>query len=153
MDRHVRSSTLVQPSLRAEWKHTNHILQTAYRGMEGKHNPLFGNSHCQRSGKTQFSWACFSDPGSSTVVAAYTFSIDSAGLKWFRCCHGSSDHTSRRWTVTTALFLVFITPLGYHFSWKLIWEIIQLQPFLLQWSNPQPILMASECSSADYVRH
>lgn len=87
-------STLVQPaftqhsSVRAHQPRPAACLQR-YRG---KTQPL-GNSHCKRSGKTQFSCAHFSDPDSSTVVTACTFSIDFTGLKWFRYSPGSSDHT------------------------------------------------------------
>lgn len=97
INRHVRSSTLVQPAFTqstAVWENTNHVLQTTCSSTEGKHNPLVTAIAKGLGKKTPFSCACFSDPESSTIVTAHTFSIDFTGLKWFRYSHGSSDHTA-----------------------------------------------------------
>lgn len=86
---------------RAARLHTEHSSLRAHQPRPADHlqryrgetQPL-GYSHCKRSGKTPFSCACFSDPESSTIVTAHTFSIDFTGLKWFRYSQGSSDHTA-----------------------------------------------------------
>lgn len=79
---HQTQHPVQQPAFtesRAAKAHQQHPADHS-QGYRGKTQPP-GNSHCKRSGKTQFSCACFSDPASSTVVTAHTFSIDSAGLK------------------------------------------------------------------------
>lgn len=117
INRHARSSAIVQTAFIQRSVKAYHILQTTCSSTGWKRNPLVTQSFQKvRENTLQFSCACFSDPSSSTIVTADTLNIVFAGFKRFRSCvvrQPIRPADGLRPQHHESSFLLFTTPFGY----------------------------------------